>query len=920
MSGDLLLRIAVTTLLLFSFCLASDHHRLQLRETTSTVPQSYLLRGRALQSSKTAPTSAESCEQIYAGATWGPIRIGFDMVDVDNVDSKIVDLVSQKLMPKAIAYLSSVLQVRQAAQPLKLARSTSDCRRYSFDTEWHCSSQTAATCGSITVPDKYLQSARTCNERCAPSKRCSGACINLDINSCSCDMDAWLAQGDSYCCSLQPGPDCPEGCSLESATVVGSGSDREFVCEGSCTVSPEGEGAVGEDVHLFVTIEDTPDCTQMTQAYATWCVKDQCDRPIFARLNWCLSKLSLDTTQVDDQVTVALHEMIHAMVFSPSLFKYFRNTDGTPMMARDPTDQDAFPNALRYSCGTTENGGLSSSWGSGNYYFADVSPAIVAINDERGFGSCSCPLGRAPGNSCFVAPDPSYRLPSCVMRMSTPTVLAEVRDFFNCSSLPGAEVENQDSTPCVVIGGHWEQRVFAGEVMSTVKSDNIPTYLSRVTLALFQDSGWYKADLSKADTLTKNVHWGYKQGCDFATKRCVSDGISVSKRHFCTKEGQKVCSLDRTQVLMCSLAELSSRPPTVFDYFGDTHTGTFAEMDYCPVYGIDLANRHCTNLSTASTVPYSNVNFMRELFGTQSRCLESTLHGDVRATGDGVYPADSALFADVYPVCYEIVCDDGGRSYSVIVNASDSRRSLGTCFTAGQTLTMSGLRGSVVCAPPAEICQVGAPLHTQGAVATTEAVASTTAAYTTTTKSTSLPMPSPSPQPSPLPSPAPIPSPPPLPPPYPVPLPSQSPSPTPSPLPSTSTPLPSQTSIPYLSPLPLPSPSLLPSPSMPFSPLPSPPPSLVLAPSSLPSPPPDATLPSPNPLPLLLPSPLPSPSPRPVPVPSPASLSPLSSSQTLPSPSRNNGPLSEVDRGCHSTVAWVATTALLLTYSAYLYM
>jgi len=42
-----------------------------------------------------------------------------------------------------------------------------------------------------------------------------------------------------------------------------------------------------------------------------------------------------------------------------------------------------------------------------------------------------------------------------------------------------------------------------------------PVY-SRLTLALMEDSGWYKANYSVAEPL----HWGNNLGCDFAMKSC----------------------------------------------------------------------------------------------------------------------------------------------------------------------------------------------------------------------------------------------------------------------------------------------------------------------------------------------------------------------------------------------------------------
>ena len=114
-----------------------------------------------------------------------------------------------------------------------------------------------------------------------PAYSCSGSCVSG--NSCACDVDQWQRDGEGYCCRLQPGSGCPAGCSLSTATQVGNGTAGGFVCEAQCTEQPEGAGAAGEDLHIFVTVEDAADCQASSTllAYASSCAVDQCDRPIF---------------------------------------------------------------------------------------------------------------------------------------------------------------------------------------------------------------------------------------------------------------------------------------------------------------------------------------------------------------------------------------------------------------------------------------------------------------------------------------------------------------------------------------------------------------------------------------------------------------------------------------------------------------
>lgn len=94
----------------------------------------------------------------------------------------------------------------------------------------------------------------------------------------------------------------------------------------------------------------------------------------------------------------------------------------------------------------------------------------------------------------------------------TPKVVEEVRKHFNCSKLEGAELEDQGEDGTALT--HWEKRVFENEAMTGTHTQN-PVY-SRITLALMEDTGWYKANYSMAQTL----NWGKNLGCEFSMKSC----------------------------------------------------------------------------------------------------------------------------------------------------------------------------------------------------------------------------------------------------------------------------------------------------------------------------------------------------------------------------------------------------------------
>lgn len=104
--------------------------------------------------------------------------------------------------------------------------------------------------------------------------------------------------------------------------------------------------------------------------------------------------------------------------------------------------------------------------------------------------------------------------------MVTPRVVEEVRKHFNCSELEGAELEDQGGEGTALT--HWEKRVFEAEAMSGTHSSR-PVF-SSITLALMEDTGWYKANYEMASDLT----WGKNLGCDFVMKSCKS---WITSRH-----------------------------------------------------------------------------------------------------------------------------------------------------------------------------------------------------------------------------------------------------------------------------------------------------------------------------------------------------------------------------------------------------
>jgi leishmanolysin-like peptidase len=312
---------------------------------------------------------------------------------------------------------------------------------------------------------------------------------------------------------------------------------------------PKGKGIPNTDFVIYVTAKSVQGKCPSSQgssgtiAYAQTCQRDQYDRPIMGRMNICPYAISADPEDYSTAFTVAFHELGHALGFSSSSLHLFRNWDfdhspRTPRSALYPSRPDANHVTGAFTCG-------------GRNYDQVPFPApnTVAYFGERGMTKCTATqAGANPAD--------------CVHKVVTKRTVAAAREFFDCPTLNGAELENHLTTSCTLMGSHWEQRIFHFEMMSSFLQHK--SLVSPMTLAYMEDTGWYKANYSAASAWKKNFDWGYKQGCAFARDKCVTDDKGTgSPPHFPSRddENPKLCSIDRAGHGYASFTRHSSLAP-----------------------------------------------------------------------------------------------------------------------------------------------------------------------------------------------------------------------------------------------------------------------------------------------------------------------------------------------------------------------
>lgn len=465
-----------------------------------------------------------------------------------------------------------------------------------------------------------------------------------------------------------------------------------------CTSLPGGDGVAGADFVVLVTARNAATCGGEDAstddaggiADAAWCQTDQWDRPVFARLNVCPAALS-DVNSADGGslsgseharlTTIAAHELAHALGFSARSLPLFRDpADGSPRTPRSTAAVAPLKVADEYL--------HSVPCSSGSVTVAVPATTTLQFFSERGLGGASvCTPFSTPGG--------------CVAKVVTPAVRETARLLLGCATVQGAELENQVTSSCAPFGSHWEKRLFSSSLMAAILSAWPVT--DPLTLAWFEDSGWYTVDYALTAPLRHGISYGFQQGCAFAEDECVSlsagntASVSVgSPPHFCDplNAASTMCTADRTAVGFCSFSTYATAIPTAYQYLvgasGVTTSdgGAPRQADYCPVIEA-FENKMCRDDGQTPSA------FMGESMGLTSSCFASTLSREVGGRSTSL-PTLAA--------CYDITCVEG---FAVQVGVQDAPASTAVCQSPLQSVSVGGYDGALQCVDPVQRCAAG---------------------------------------------------------------------------------------------------------------------------------------------------------------------------------------------------------------------
>ncbi|KMZ61468.1 putative Surface protease GP63 [Zostera marina] len=274
------------------------------------------------------------------------------------------------------------------------------------------------------------------------------------------------------------------------------------------------------------------------------------------------------------------------------------------------------------------------------------------------------------------------KLGRMVTRVVLPRVIMHSRHHYGAYSENFAGLELEDGGGRGTSGSHWEKRLLMNEIMTG--SVDTRSVVSKMTLALLEDSGWYHVNYSMAD----NLDWGQNQGTEFVTSPCDH----WKGAYHCNTTQLSGCTYNREAEGYCPIVSYSGDLPQWARYFPQANKGGQSSLaDYC-AYLVAYSDGSCTDVNSARAPD----RMLGEIRGSISRCMTSSLvrSGFVRGSltqGNG---------------CYEHKCRNNYLEVAV-----DGVWKV--CPYDGGPVQFSGFNGQLMCPAYHELCGTS-PVQSHG--------------------------------------------------------------------------------------------------------------------------------------------------------------------------------------------------------------
>lgn len=328
--------------------------------------------------------------------------------------------------------------------------------------------------------------------------------------------------------------------------------------------SPDGDG-VEADLVIFVMLDDTGFFKENgIEAAAIHCLQHGTTRrPVAGYITFRPELDVKNSTSLDYQVWLAVHEITHVLVMNDSLYgdyiDYslnvlgFDNVVGSKeIRISEEEGKDSSPRINKSSSThkrKVEEFIKMKRLISENLSVNRKDDGLSAeANNNKYLNQMTYELLE---KEAIIRPSPSsinkvnyhipYRLQSKNKKMiyiKSHDVLNTARRHYNCESVKGVPLEYNGGEG--TNGAHWGKRYMNTDYM--IGDSYGENLISEITLSLFEDSGWYKTDLNLANLFA----WGKNGGCDFIEGGNCAD--PVKNDAFQSKKPEQFSTKERTAI------------------------------------------------------------------------------------------------------------------------------------------------------------------------------------------------------------------------------------------------------------------------------------------------------------------------------------------------------------------------------------
>ena len=306
----------------------------------------------------------------------------------------------------------------------------------------------------------------------------------------------------------------------------------------------------------------------------------------------------------------------------------------------------------------------------------------------------------------------------------TPKVVEMAKKYYNCSNLKGVELEDQGGKGLSI--SHWDQRILLGDLMGGLFYQE-EMAISEITLALLEDSGWYKVNYYTGGLM----RFGKNKGCGFLENNCLNENFNTEfdNEFFDLNESMKPsCSTGRQSRTYSVLKEYNKIMDLTYknnfvkiDSTNTFKSGNLFTSDYCFTHGeiknesnddYFIGNCHygsgdygsyinyINNLTNQEENGHPNSEYeekLGEVYSNTSFCIMSSLI-KTKNIFDDEYDDKIELFNSIpHPMCYKMYCS----STSLTIQINDD---FIICPKKGGNVIMEGYDGFIHCPDYNLIC------------------------------------------------------------------------------------------------------------------------------------------------------------------------------------------------------------------------